>query len=140
MPLLSQGNGQTYLLFCQVIWQVGDHDFGGGRNTVLWWTSLLRLSWFSWLASSVSLLVGFVGLVCQRLNLSGLDHVVLLGGRVARLDGSDASGTATATTASTTSASTSGSLSLSRCTFGLSSLIWLAGKLDRDLSVEDIGA
>ena len=129
----------TYLLFGQVIWQVCDHDLGGGRNTILWWTSLFWLTGLSWLVSSASLLVGLVGLVSQRKDLSRLENGIVFIG-IARLATSATSGTTTTTTASATSASTCRPLSLSIGTFARCSLVWLASKLNRDLSFEDVFA
>lgn len=32
---------RAYLVLAEVVWQIGNHDFGGGWNTVLWWSTLL---------------------------------------------------------------------------------------------------
>lgn len=69
------GEKSTYLVLTQIVGQVGDHDLGGGwdtvlgRATLLWGTWNARLLLFGCFGRS---LVGLVGDIGQRKRFEGL--------------------------------------------------------------------
>lgn len=63
---------EPYLFFAKIVWQVGNHDLGGGWNTVLWWTALLggaRSTGLLWVSRVT--FVGISGDVGQRKRVLG---------------------------------------------------------------------
>lgn len=127
----------AYLLFGEIVGEIGDHDFGGGWDTIFRWTTLLGLSRCTdFGVGGRSSLVCVVGNIGQRLWV--LDETASLS------CSSNTSSTTTTTatcTASSTTATARGSLAFTIDSFSLCLLFgvfWLASELNRDLAFENV--